>query len=270
MPFVDLLETLRRDLSAEREALDSVLAPLSLDAWATPTPAEGWTIKDTVAHLHRTDQAALIAVDDPERFRRDFDAISEAVFHPTYARDVPPLLAAWRETAAEVTEKVSAVPRGEKIVWLGLPLSPMWFLTARLMETWAHGQDIVDALGIGRDPTDRLRHIADLGVRTRGWSYTLRGRTCPETPVRVELSGPGGGTWGPQDAPDAVRGLALDFCLLVTQRRHRADVAVRAHGPAADEWLDIAQVYAGPVGAGRSPGQFGQAATGPTGTGAGP
>ena len=124
------------------------------------------------------------------------------------------------------------------------------------METWAHGQDIVDALGISREPTDRLRHIADMGVRTREWSYALRGLTCPAVPVRVELTGPGQGTWGPDDAADTVRGTALDFCLLVTQRRHRTDLALRADGPAAEEWLGLAQVYAGPVGTGRSPGQF--------------
>ena len=257
MPFVDLLETLRRDLSAEREALDSVLAPLSLDAWATPTPAEGWTIKDTVAHLHRTDQAALIAVDDPERFRRDFDAISEAVFHPIYTGDVPSLVAAWRETAGKVTEAVSAVPRREKIVWLGLPLSPAWFLTARLMETWAHGQDIVDALGVTREPTARLRHIAHIGVRARPFSYATNGREVPDGDVRVELRAPRGEQWTwNESSTDWVRGDALDFCLVVTQRRHVADTALDVHGPLATDWIAIAQAFAGPPGSGREPGQF--------------
>ena len=52
------------------------------------------------------------------------------------------------------------------------------------------------------------------------------------------------------------RGPALDFCLLVTQRRHRDDVAIGVEGRAADEWLDIAQAFAGPPGDGRQPGQF--------------
>jgi len=261
---VDLLETLRHDLTAERAELDAILAPLSGAAWETPTPADGWTIRDTVAHLHRSDEAALTAMRDPDRFRRDFVAISKGVLNPTYEGDAARLFAAWRATGGQVTEAVAAVPRGEKIVWLGPPLSPPWFLTGRLMETWAHGQDIVDALGLTRVPTGRLRHIADLGVRTRSWSYTTRGRTCPDVPVRVELTGPGQGTWGPEDAADTVRGTALDFCLLVTQRRHRADVAVQAQGPAAQEWLDLAQAYAGPTGAGRSPGQVAQATAGPT------
>ena len=132
------------------------------------------------------------------------------------------------------------------------------FITARLMETWAHGQDVVDALGAERPPTDRLRHVAHIGVGARPFSYVANGREPNPAPIRVELVGPHGDdwTWGPDDAADRVTGPALDFCLLVTQRRHRDDVAVVADGAAADEWLDIAQSFAGPPGEGRRPGQF--------------
>lgn len=57
--------------------------------------------------------------------------------------------------------------------------------------------------------------------------------------------------YGPEDAAQRVTGPALDFCLLVTQRAHRADLAVRAEGADADRWLDIAQAFAGPAGPGR-------------------
>jgi uncharacterized protein (TIGR03084 family) len=132
------------------------------------------------------------------------------------------------------------------------------FITARLMETWAHGQDVVDALGAERPPTDRLRHVAHIGVGARPFSYVANGREPNPAPIRVALVGPHGDewTWGPEDASDRVTGPALDFCLLVTQRRHRDDVAVVADGAAADEWLDIAQSFAGPPGEGRRPGQF--------------
>ena len=137
---MDLLETMCRDLTDERAQLHSVLAQMSPAAWDAATAAEGWTIKDTVAHLHRTDEAALTAVHDPDRFRREFAAISDAVFRSTYEGDAAGLFAAWEATARQVTVAVAAVPRSEKIVWLGPPLSPTWFLTGRLMETWAHGQ----------------------------------------------------------------------------------------------------------------------------------
>jgi uncharacterized protein (TIGR03084 family) len=128
-------------------------------------------------------------------------------------------------------------------------------VTARLMETWAHGQDIADALGTARTATARLRHVAHLGVRTLGFSFMLRGQPVPSAPVRVELTGPDGDswTWGPADAADRVHGDALEFCLLVTQRRHRLDTSLRAAGPVADAWLDLAQAFAGPPGPGRSP-----------------
>jgi uncharacterized protein (TIGR03084 family) len=124
------------------------------------------------------------------------------------------------------------------------------FTTARLMETWAHGQDVVDGLGLpvdARPLTDRLRHIAFLGCATRGWSYTVRGQTLPDAPVRVELSLPSGATFenGPVDAAESVRGDAVDFCLVVTQRRNVADTALEVTGDAAAEWMSIAQCFAG-------------------------
>jgi uncharacterized protein (TIGR03084 family) len=127
--------------------------------------------------------------------------------------------------------------------------------TARLMETWAHGQDILDALGATRRPTARLRHVAHIGVRTRDFAYLVRDRDRPTAEFRIELTGPGGEAWawGPEDAPQRVSGPALDFCLLVTRRRHRDDLALRADGPDADEWLNIAQAFAGPPGTARAP-----------------
>ena len=107
------------------------------------------------------------------------------------------------------------------------------FATARLMETWAHGQDVADALDATREPTARLRHVAHIGVLARPFAYATRGMQVPERDVRVELAAPDGSTWtwGPEDAADVVRGDALDFCLVVTQRRHPADTALVVEGP---------------------------------------
>ena len=128
-------------------------------------------------------------------------------------------------------------------------------LTARIMETWAHTQDIADALGVTREPTPRLRHVAHIGVGARAFSYAVHGKTPSSAPVRVELTGPDGAlwTWGPEDAGNRVTGPALDFCLLVTQRRHRDDLALSIEGAGATEWMTIAQAFAGTAGTGRSP-----------------
>jgi len=151
---------------------------------------------------------------------------------------------------------VLATPDGQKLPWFGPPMSPMAFFTARLMETWAHGQDVADALGVRRVPTARLRHVCEIGFRTRGWSYVVAEREMPDVPVRVALTAPDGSTWtwGPDDAPESITGRALDFALLVTQRRNRADLALVAEGQAAEEWLSLAQAYAGFPGTGRPAG----------------
>ncbi len=123
--------------------------------------------------------------------------------------------------------------------------------TARIMETWAHGEDVADALGVTRPVTDRLRHIAYLGFRTLGHSFAAHGRAVPTAPVRVELAAPTGRDLGlrvRRTRPTGSTGPALDFCLLVTRRRHRADLALVATGPVADGWLDVAQAFAGPPG----------------------
>ena len=142
-----------------------------------------------------------------------------------------------------------------RLPWFGPAMSAASSLTARIMETWAHTQDIADALGVTREPTPRLRHVAHIGVGARAFSYAVQGETPSSAPVRVELTGPDGAlwTWGPEDAEDRVVGPALDFCLLVTQRRHRDDLALSIDGPAATEWMTIAQAFAGAPGTGRSP-----------------
>jgi uncharacterized protein (TIGR03084 family) len=132
-------------------------------------------------------------------------------------------------------------------------MSPASFATARLMEYWAHGQDVADALQVQRPPTSRLRHICHLGVRTRGFAYVNRGLAPPDVPVAVELTAPDGTTWSFGEGEQRVTGPALDFCLLVTQRRHPDDLALVATGPVATQWLSVAQAFAGLPGTGRQP-----------------
>jgi uncharacterized protein (TIGR03084 family) len=165
------------------------------------------------------------------------------------------LLDWFRAARARLLDTFSHTDPATRAPWYGPSMSAASSATARLMETWAHGQDIADALGAGRVPTARLRHIAHLGVRTRAFAYANRGLAVPEQEVRVELTAPGGGTWawGPEDAGSRVTGPALDFCLAVTQRRHLADTALVITGPAATDWMAIAQAFAGPPGPGRPP-----------------
>jgi uncharacterized protein (TIGR03084 family) len=255
--------TLLADLAAEGDDLDAVVAELPAAEWGRPTPATGWTIAHQIGHLAWTDDVALLAATDAAAFAAQLQAALPRI--ATYVDDaaaegaaIPPpeLLARWRAGRAALAGALADVPPGTKLPWFGPPMSPTSMATARLMETWAHGQDVADALAIARTPTARLRHIAHIGVRTRDFAYAVNDRTPPAEPFRVELTGPGGDTWawGPEDAAQRVTGPALDFCLRVTQRRHRDDLALVAVGADADAWLDIAQAFAGPPGTGRPAG----------------
>jgi uncharacterized protein (TIGR03084 family) len=250
------------DLRAETTDLERLLGPA---VWDVATPAETWTVRDQITHLAWFDEAATRAVTEPDAFRAEVQAMIEdgldadllVARRRSMAGDE---VAGWfRAARHRMIEVLAAMDPRARIPWYGPDMGTVSFTTARLMETWAHGQDVADGLGVRRTPSDRLRHVAEIGVRALPWSFTVRGRPVPATPVRVELTLPSGRPWtaGPQDAADAVRGPALDFCLAVTQRRHLADVGLAVSGPVASEWMQIAQAFAGPPGPGRRPGQFG-------------
>jgi uncharacterized protein (TIGR03084 family) len=270
-PPEDPTQAVYADLRAESGELDLVVGGLTAGQWAAATPAPGWSIAHQIAHLAWTDRAALLAVTDAAGFGR---MTEEALAAPDSFVDegaaegaaLPPaeLLARWRAGRAALDAALAAAPRGARFPWYGPPMKAASMASARLMETWAHGQDVADALSLRRTPTARLRHVARIGVRARDYAYLVRGLAAPREEFRVELTAPADpgsapgaapGVWayGPADAAQRITGPALDFCLLATQRAHRADLALRAEGAEADRWLDIAQAFAGPAGPGREP-----------------
>ncbi len=259
-PTVTLAE-LVDDFRAECAELDALVAGLPAAAWRWLTPAIGWTVADQIQHLSKTDELTALAVLDPDAYSARRSAAADAVdpdgpAEPPAEPSPADILASWRINAAASADALSAAAPGSRLPWVGRTMSPLSMTTARIMETWAHGVDIADTVGADKRATDRLRHVADLGVRTRDFAFNNRGRPVPAAAFRVELTGPGGQlwTWGPSDAVESVTGTALDFCLIVTQRRHRSELALVSTGPNADEWLDIAQAFAGPPGPGREPG----------------
>jgi len=251
---------------AESAVVDAILAALPADDWARPTPAPGWSIGHQIGHLAWTDVVASDAADAANGEAAGFAAQLAAIQSGAVSIDsaaatlaaLPPaqLLGQWRHGRRRLAASLTNVAPGAKLPWFGPPMSATSMATARIMETWAHGQDIADALGITREPTDRLRHIAHLAVRTRDFAFKLHKLPPPAAEFRVELQGPSGQrwTWGPDGAAECVSGPVLDFCLLATRRRHRDELAMVAHGTNADVWLDIVQAFAGPPGEGRHPG----------------
>ncbi|MEV6770821.1 TIGR03084 family metal-binding protein [Nocardia sp. NPDC051030] len=259
------LEALLADFTAECDELDRLIADLDPADWKRDTPAAGWTIAHQIAHLNWTDRVAVISATDPDRFQELVQAaLPKALTFVDEAAEegsktpAPELLASWRHDRAALVEALRTVPAGTKLPWFGPPMSTASMVTARLMETWAHGQDVADALGARREPTARIKNIAHLGVRTRNFAYMTHGKTAPTEEFRIELTAPDGSlwTWGPEDAEQRISGPAVDFCQLVTQRRHLDDLTLDVRGADAAEWLSLAQAFAGPPGTGRTAGQF--------------
>ncbi len=243
------------DLAAEHASLDALVANLSEDEWKQQTPAEGWNVRDTIVHLIAADLAAHQAVTDADGFQQTKKGMLSGEFSLEDAYGAPEddsgaaTLAWWRDSRTKMLEAFRERGPKERIPWFGPDMSTLSFATARLMETWSHGADVAETLGASIPPTDRLRHVCHIGVTTRGWSYINRGMPIPEGDVRVELKSPSGEiwTWGPDEATDIVRGDALDFCLLVTQRKPPGAVNLELIGELAVDWATHAQAFAGPA-----------------------
>jgi uncharacterized protein (TIGR03084 family) len=248
------LEALCRDVIAEHDDLRAILAGIAEEDWERPTPAAGWTVRDQISHLAFFDGAARLSMEDPDAFRAaraeaiaDIDKFVDNALG--YGRGIPgsELLDRFTDERHRLVAAARAVPEGARIPWYGPDMAVPSSVTARIMETWAHGQDVADALGVTRPLTDRLRHVCDIGIRARPFSYRNRGLEPPATPLRVELTAPDGSLWewGPADAPDRVRGSALEFALVVTQRRLAGDSSLEVEGDDARTWMAFAQAFAG-------------------------
>ena len=257
------------DLVAEQHELDAIVGPLTPAQWGLATPSPRWSVADQIGHLTYFDTTAALAIRDPEAFVAhraeliasfaDELAVDAATLGDFRTATPAEQLDRWRRARTELETAARTLTDAARVEWYGPSMSGRSFLTARLMEVWAHGQDVCDAVGVERVPTDRLRHVAQLGVITRGWSYAVRGETAPDEAVRVELSAPSGAVWrwGPDDAPASVTGPALDFCLVVTQRRHVADTSLVLAGRPAHDWMHKAQAFAGGPTTGPAPGAGG-------------
>ena len=252
------------DLAAERAVVRDMIAHLDDDAGRTATPARGWSVVDQVWHLAYFDAATLAAATDGDLFEANYLRIyddspeehTDRVRRIGSSFGLSTIGRMWDDSGSALDTSLAAVPRGVRIPWFGVKMSVSSIVTARIMETWAHGLDISDALGLAPSATDRLAHVAFLGCRARPFSLDLHGRTGLDTPVRVELDLPRGGKWvdGEADTPHVVRGTAFDFCAVITQRRHVEDTDLHvSRGPAAD-WISIGQAFAGVAGQNRPPG----------------
>jgi uncharacterized protein (TIGR03084 family) len=243
------------DLYAERRVVEAALAPLTNEAWDVASAATGWTLRDCVAHLAETDDNAAREIGGGRTVVAANARASDAGQRRARSLSPAEVLGWYRDANHRLVAALRRHKGDDRLPWLGRPMSARSFVSARLMERWSHGLDILEAAGVVPLDSERLRHVAHLGYLTRDFAYRNRGLTPPATQLYVELTSPGGETWtwGPPDAPDRIYGPAGDFCRVVTQRIHPADTSLRAEGAAAIEFLSLAQAFAGPPGAGRPP-----------------
>jgi uncharacterized protein (TIGR03084 family) len=246
------------DFRAESDALYDVLAPLSDADFARTTQFKGWTINDVVSHLHAWNWAADLSLRDPEAFATFRTRLLAEIGKGRRLREVEAewldgstnhtLLDTWRTFYTAMTERFAAADPKRRVGWAGPDMSVRSSISARLMETWAHGQEVYDLLGVDGPVTDRIHAIAVLGVKTFGWAYAVRGREVPAIAPCVRLTAPSGATWewNAEETANRVEGDAVDFCKVVTQTRNVADTALRVTGPIAQEWMTIVQCFAGP------------------------
>ena len=246
------------DLVAEQNYLDEAIRDTPEERWNAPSPAVGWLMRDCIAHLAEMDETAAAIAEagaSPERERREGDGLVTAGQLDARALSIPELLSWWRECRAHLDAALRPLDLRDRLPWAGNTMSVRSFVTARLMEAWSHGLDALDAAGVEPVDTDRLRNIAHIGYATREFAYRNRGLAANPQPLRVELLAPSGGTWtwGPEDTANQITGNAGDFCRVVTQRINYLDTGLDFTEGAAEEFLRVAQAFAGPPGAGRQP-----------------
>ena len=240
------------DLQAEQDSLDDVIALLSDDAWLTETPSAGWSVADQISHLQFFDERAALALSDPASFAVDRQDLMARAPHDASvdfgrARAPHELISAWRDSRRLLIAAAEQVDPTVRVPWYGPSMSVKSFLTARLMECWAQGEDVGVALRHPRVPTHRLRHVAHIGVGARAFSLAINALPEDVSPIRVDLLGPQGEQWrwGDEHSKNRVQGEALDFCLVVTQRRSLQESRLHISGESAETWMAVAQAFAG-------------------------
>lgn len=245
-----------QDFLDETRSLHSLIAGLDDAALVRPTLFKQWPIERIIGHLHFWNRAALLSVSDEDGFvtfmgdvRSRIAAGGMATLEAEWLAGLggQALVAAWLNFAEELSAAVAPRAASDRVKWVGPDMSVRSSITARLMETWAHGQAAYDALGTVRINRDSIRGIAVLGVNTYGWTYAVRGLPVPDPKPFVELTAPSGAIWrfGEEQANDRIEGLAEEFCQVVSQTRNIADTKLRLTGANAADWMARAQCFAG-------------------------
>ncbi|NRB03421.1 MAG: TIGR03084 family protein [Rhodobacteraceae bacterium] len=245
-----------QDFQAESDALYALLSSASDADFDQPTQFKGWTIGHVIGHLHMWNHAADLSLAGGDGFKAfmadvfvEFQNSNLRTFEERWLDGLAgrALLEEWQGLYTGVAERFSQADPKARVAWAGPDMSVRSSITARLMETWAHGQEIYDHMGVTRVDHDRIKNIAVLGINTFGWTFKNRKRDVPEVMPQVRLTAPSGAVWVWNDevTSDVIAGSATEFCQVVTQTRNIADTGLAVTGDVAAEWMAIAQCFAG-------------------------
>lgn len=246
------------DFLEECDCLYELLEPVPDRQWQQPTQFKGWTFNDVIGHLHLFDYAAQLTLEGPEVLQAFFAKIAAGRANGdslvSYTRrwlghsQGISLLQKWRAFYRELASAYSDLDPGRRVAWGGPDMSVRSLISARQMETWAHGQAIFDVLGVTRRESDRLKNIVVMGVNTFSWTFANRKLPVPSVKPYVCLVSPSGTSWewNPPDQADRITGSAVDFCRVVTQTRNAGDTHLQVAGSVAKQWMSMAQCFAGP------------------------
>lgn len=247
------------DFLSESQTLFTLASTMDEAQLAGATLFKNWTVNEILRHLHVWNTMAFWQIDNETKLADTLTALMTAMGAGKTLRDFEAaftdglaggaLVAAWRAQAEKTATAFSDVDPKRRVKWAGPDMSARSSMTARQMETWAHGQAIFDLMGVEREETDRIRNIVVLGVNTFRWTYMVRSETPPETMPHLALTAPSGALWtfGEENDEERIEGLASEFCQVVTQTRNIADTALNVAGETAQDWMSKAQCFAGGV-----------------------
>jgi uncharacterized protein (TIGR03084 family) len=246
------------DFRDESDAIYNVLSTLSDEEFKKETLFKKWTFNDIIGHLHVWNYAANISLVDEDQFNKySVDALkilgnggSIREFEQTILKKIngKDLLMLWKDYYSEVANNFTSADPKKRVKWMGPDMSARSSITARLMETWSHSQALYDALGIKRENKDRIKNIVVLGNNTFKWCYTVHGKPLPDETPYLKLTAPSGDVWefNNKENENKIEGLAEEFCQVVAQVRNIKDVNLKVTGEIANQWMSIAQCFAGP------------------------
>lgn len=238
-------------------ALFALLEPVAEADFSRPTQFKGWTIDDVLGHLHMWNVGADLSLSDADEFMRFVQRYRETLAGGESRQDYTrrwlegragsELLQLWHRYCAGMAERFNASDPKARVKWVGPDMSVRSSITARQMETWAHGQEAFDLLGAERSDTDSIKNIAVLGVNTFGWTFANRKLPAPSPVPHVRLTAPSGAVWewNTPDEANRIEGSAVEFCQVVTQVRNIGDTRLKVSGQSAERWMSIAQCFAG-------------------------